>query len=73
MREEGTPTGIRQGDLSGQEGVRYQGHVGYVLKYGFGPESPLEYIVLGFGDRRLALHGYFEGDEFMEVYHELVD
>jgi hypothetical protein len=64
---EGTPTGIKRQDLNGRQGVTYRGERAQVVRSRetykeIGSEAAL---LLGYGDRHLMLHGYFEGDEFM--------
>ena len=72
MRE-GTPTGIRYEDLHGRQGVTYRGERGQVIRHRFDSPTSLELIILGFGNRVVALWGYFEGGEFMEVEAHLSD
>ena len=72
MRE-GTPIGIRYEDLHGRQGVTYRGERGQVIRHLYDSLSSLEHIVLGFGDREVALSGCFEGEEFMEVEAHLSD
>jgi hypothetical protein len=71
--KEGTPTGIKRQDLGGRMGVKYAGERAQVVHYGSDAHGLMDRIVLGFGDRHIALYGYFEAGEFMEVDHELLD
>ena len=70
---EGTPTGIRRQDLNGRMGVKYRGERAQVVHYGSDVRGLLDRIVLGFGNRHVALYGYFKAGEFMEVKRELLD
>jgi hypothetical protein len=65
----GKATGIKREDLTGPQGITYQGERATIVDVrDSGSEVEL---LLGFGDREILLSGYFDGDEFMELNSRL--
>ncbi len=70
--ERGKPTGIKLGDVINLGQVRFEGQRAQIIG-NTDTGGSMEILRLGFGDRHLALHGYYRGDEFMEVSRERLD
>jgi hypothetical protein len=70
MTQEGRPTGIKQGDIARLGIVDFEGRQAQLIgastesRVGIGHSA---YLELDLGGERLALWGYYSGDEFMEV------
>ncbi len=71
--DEGRPTGIRRQDAESLAVVTFEGRRGVRLYDKHEDERGVFLELDPHEGPRLALYGYFDGDEFMEVNREPID